>query len=311
MPDVDQNRAQWDGSYDWPQAGDEWSAPWGGTITQWRATLLPRLQSFLPAESILEIAPGYGRWTPFLLEACKRYVGVDIAAGGIEACRRRFADAPHAEFHVNDGRSLDVVEDGSVDLAFSFDSLVHVEDDVIGAYLAELSAKLTDHGLIFLHHSNLAACPPLGWPLRMGLRAVGKLRRRPHPGWDYWRGTSMSADRFRALAEAAGLVCVGQETINWLGSRPIDCISLATRPGSTWDRPTVTVNNPFFMAEAASAFRVSQVYSRYGSNPPDPADSGQTNRRQYFGPHGVLITNRTVGPWSFSVVGPWPRRRFR
>lgn len=47
--------------------------------------------------------------------------------------------------------------DGAVDLAFSFDSLVHVEIDVIEGYLTELARVLVPDGVAILHHSNLAA----------------------------------------------------------------------------------------------------------------------------------------------------------
>src|SRR3954447_19835934 len=137
MPGVDENRDLWGGTYAWPEAGDEWSASWGGADTQWHASVLPRVQPFLPATTVLEIAPGFGRWTQYLIPLSGRYLGVDLAEAAVQACRERFAGQPAAEFHVNDGRSLAVAADGSVDLAFSFDSLVHVEEDVIGGYLTE------------------------------------------------------------------------------------------------------------------------------------------------------------------------------
>src|SRR5579859_8081721 len=40
---------------------------------------------------------------------------------------------------MNDGTSLAMIEDGTVDLVFSFDSLVHVEADVMDAYLDEIA----------------------------------------------------------------------------------------------------------------------------------------------------------------------------
>src|SRR3954471_12346722 len=120
MPSVEENRATWDRAYEWPLAGDEWSAAWGDTDAQWRSTLLPRVQPFLPAETILEIAPGHGRWSQYLVRLCDHYVGVDLSEAAIESCRKRFAAAPHAQFHTNDGRSLDAVGDESIDLAFSF-----------------------------------------------------------------------------------------------------------------------------------------------------------------------------------------------
>src|SRR3954453_7559718 len=134
---------------------------WGGADAQWHFAVRPRVRAFLPAASILEIAPGFGRWTSYLLPACDRYVGVDLSPAAIAACRERFAHVDHAEFHVNDGTSLGVVGDSSVDFAFSFDSLVHVEPDAIAGYVAELARVLTPDGVALIHPSNLAGCKPV------------------------------------------------------------------------------------------------------------------------------------------------------
>src|SRR5436305_7678672 len=204
MPGVEANRQEWDGAYAWPKAGEEWSTGWGGPDAQWHSTLLPRLRLFLPTSVILEIAPGYGRWTEYLLRCCDRYVGVDISAQGVEACRQRFAEVEHAEFHVGDGKSLSPIDDATVELAFSFDSLVHVEEDVIAAYLNELARVLTADGVAFLHHSNLAACRPVARPLRFALHAAERAWKKETRGFDHWRGTTMSAQRFDELATKAG-----------------------------------------------------------------------------------------------------------
>src|SRR3954466_7997689 len=119
MGDVKKNLAIWSAHWDWSQQGDEWSAWWGGTPSLWYGALLPRIHSFLPTGTILEIAPGYGRWTQYLKDLCDELVIVDLTDGCIEHCRRRFADSHNIEYHVNDGRSLEMVEDGSVDFVFS------------------------------------------------------------------------------------------------------------------------------------------------------------------------------------------------
>jgi hypothetical protein len=106
MPGVDVNRQMFGERYDWPERGGEWSAPWGGVATQCYASIVPRLHPFLPARRVLEIAPGFGRWSNFLIPTCESYVGVDLSEPAVDACRKRFADASHASFFVNDGRSL-------------------------------------------------------------------------------------------------------------------------------------------------------------------------------------------------------------
>jgi hypothetical protein len=206
---------------------------------------------------------------------------------------------------VGDGRSLTPIDDTTVELAFSFDSLVHVEEDVIAAYLSELARVLTSDGVAFLHHSNLAACRPVVRPLRFALRAAEWAWNKETPGFDHWRGTTMSAQRFDELATNAGLVCIGQEVVNWLGGRMLDCISLVTRPASRWERPNAVVHNPYFMAEAASTARAAQVYS--GSRPP-PAPLTDVPSRHHLGSL-ASITSKSVGPWAVSIVGPLRRKR--
>src|SRR5512141_1122144 len=111
MPTVEENARIWS-EYNWEAKGDEWSTQWGGSDSMWYASLLPRLRFFLPAAHILEIAPGHGRFTQYLLPHCRRYSGVDLVERCVRACRERFADQSKAAFFQNDGFSLDMIPDG-------------------------------------------------------------------------------------------------------------------------------------------------------------------------------------------------------
>jgi 16S rRNA A1518/A1519 N6-dimethyltransferase RsmA/KsgA/DIM1 with predicted DNA glycosylase/AP lyase activity len=79
----------------------------------------PRIQSFLPAANVLEIAPGFGRMTRFLAPQCEHRVLVDLVERCIQACHQRFECYKHIEYHVNDGLSLEMVADRSIDFVFS------------------------------------------------------------------------------------------------------------------------------------------------------------------------------------------------
>ena len=140
--------------YDWKQAGEEWSEPWGTSDAQWNGTIFPRIRDWLPTGTILEIAPGFGRWTHFLKDYCDELWAVDKSSECIEACRQRFASAPHVRCYLNDGRSLSMIRDSSIDFIFSFDSFVHTNRDVVEAYVRELGTKLKVGGKGFIHHSN-------------------------------------------------------------------------------------------------------------------------------------------------------------
>jgi 2-polyprenyl-3-methyl-5-hydroxy-6-metoxy-1,4-benzoquinol methylase len=261
VAEVNENLDVWQRGWDWTSEGDEWSSWWGGTPALWHGALLPRIHSFVPAATILEIAPGFGRWTQYLKDLCDQLTIVDLTERCIEGCRERFADSTNIEYHVNDGRSLDMVADGSIDLCFSFDSLVHAEADVLEAYLDQLAVKLTPDGVGFFHHSNSGALGPLmSVTTRLPEPARRRLvRRGVLPDIYAWRARSVTASRFADQCRAAGLVCVSQEKINWeFGAYLTDALSVFTPRGSRWEAPPRVTRNPLFREEAK---RMAKLYS--------------------------------------------------
>jgi len=255
MPSIEENAKKWNETYPWSDLGAEWSTVWGGVEAQWYGTLFPRLHQLVPAGTILEIAPGFGRWTSFLKEWCEKLVVVDLSERCIEACRRRFKKYDHIEYYVNDGRSLSMVTDGSVDFAFSFDSLVHAEMDVVEWYIRELARKLSENGRAFLHHSNMGAFVvegPRGWVLREDIENL------------HWRSTSVSANAVRNSCADAGLCVISQELINWGCQALTDALTVIAREGSTWERQTVVVENSGFMVEAFGVATWSPLYCSLG-----------------------------------------------
>jgi SAM-dependent methyltransferase len=252
MPGVDENLRNWAETWDWSEAGEEWSQWWGGTSALWYGALLPRLHAFLPAASVLEIAPGYGRWTSYLKEQAGHLAIVDLTEKCIGHCRERFSDSPNISYHVNDGRSLAMIEDDSVDFVFSFDSLVHAEPEVLAVYLEQLAKKLTPNGVGFIHHSNAGSLKTASALTgHMPDRYLAALVRRGIAvNLPAWRDPEMTAKRFRADCARAGLACITQELVSWeYGPYLIDCFSFFTRQGSRWDRPLQLIRNPAFVSE--------------------------------------------------------------
>jgi SAM-dependent methyltransferase len=244
---VEENREYWS-TYAWPEGGDEWSEVWGGTRNLWWGTLFPRIVDYLPAGTGLEIGPGFGRFTRDLRQYCDRLVLVDLTKRCIDECRERFGDDPHLSFHVNDGRTLPMVDDGSVDFAFSFDSLVHAEADAVESYVEDLGRKLTPDGVAFLHHSNVGShTDPV----------TGRVTIDNH----HWRAESVSADLVVEAARRASLVCIAQEIVNWGTDQLTDCLSVLTPAGSRLARPLVRRDNPEFMAEAFRVAALGELYA--------------------------------------------------
>jgi SAM-dependent methyltransferase len=266
MPSVNDNKRVWEKDHDWRLSGEEWSGRWHSSYMQWQGSIHPRISTFLPTGTILEIAPGFGRWTRFLKEACNELFLVDLSEKCIEACQKRFAGDRHIHFHVNDGRSLDMIPDESIDLIFSFDSLVHVEDQVIADYVSQFPKKLKADGVVFIHHSNLghyAAEVQRLKQLEKTPRVLSRLLRwnlledlRPQ-----WRALSMTAEKMENYARENGLQCISQECLPWNTKRAlIDCISTLVRKDSSRARENRVLQNPFFMQEAENLARLASLY---------------------------------------------------
>jgi hypothetical protein len=177
-----------------------------------------------------------------------RLLGVDISSRCIEFCERRFAGSAACEFYVNDGKSLESVADGSVDFAFSFDSLVHAEADVLRSYLEQLAQKLKPNGAGFIHHSN---CGEYASQV-----LDGTVCNR------HGRALSLTAPGFAGYCSRSGLCCISQEIVNWGQDELIDCFSTFVPAGSKWSRDPIVFRNPEFMAEADLIRRTAPLYVR-------------------------------------------------
>ncbi len=234
--------------YDWSNRGDEWSEPWGGTRYLWSITIFPRIQSLLPSTQILEIAPGFGRCTQFLKDFCDRLTVVDISERCIHACQERFRESGSISYHTNDGTSLDMIPDRSIDFVFSWDSLVHADNTVMEAYIKQLPRIMKPGGYGFIHHSNLAEYVD---------KNTGKLMREdPHS-----RDETMDSSLFLQYCNESGLHCLVQEKITWRCDYLNDCFSLIT-PGHDRLRPQYRlIENYHFMEEAKFAKFLSETYN--------------------------------------------------
>ena len=284
MPTVLENRDRWQ-HHNWAQRGDEWSPGRSreGTTVLWSRTIFPRIQRFVPSGTVLEIGPGFGRWSHFLRHLCRKLILIDLSERCIAACRERFAGDAHIEYIVNDGASLDLVPDGSVDFIFSFDSLVHAERDAVGAYLAQAARKLRVGGAGFIHHSNLGA---FVHPRTGQVRRFVTNRN--------WRAETMSSEVFRRLCEDGGLACHSQELINWIGRGrnadrhrldgrciPLtDCLSVFTHSNGTRVRPRLIANHAF-VEEWRQAEWLADVYLKSGQDTGSPSIARDEQR---FGP---------------------------
>lgn len=114
---------------------------------QW---LLPLLS---PRKTVLEIGSGGGRWTRYLLPAQRLYC-VDVNPEMFHYLLERLGPRANLSFVRTAGTDLPGIEPRSIDLVFTFGTFVHLEAELIDAYLRSIRTVIRPDGDVLLHYSD-------------------------------------------------------------------------------------------------------------------------------------------------------------
>jgi SAM-dependent methyltransferase len=134
---------------------DFYGLEWGDPEVDWSLRFLRDryARAYVnPSHTALEIGPGGGRWTRYLLGFGKLYV-VDYYPAMFKELKKNFSK-PNMVFVLNHGTDFPGVPEGSIDFLFSFDCFVHLEADIIDAYLKNIFHVLKPGGNAVIHYSD-------------------------------------------------------------------------------------------------------------------------------------------------------------
>lgn len=111
-----------------------------------------------PDSIIVEIGPGGGRWTRYLLGA-KQVYGVDYYQELLDELRSNFDDR-NIICIKNNGDDFPGIPDKSIDFIFSFGTFVHLDIDIIDRYLHNMKRILMADSTVVIQYSDKTK--PLG-----------------------------------------------------------------------------------------------------------------------------------------------------
>ena len=139
----------------------EWSMRFGNKM--W---FPPSSAPNIPADAtVLELAMGHGRWTPFLAQRSRRYIGVDFGPSCVKFCLARFGNLTNAEFYHNDGRTMPMVAGSSVHFSGHLTRLFISNRMSQSDNMEEFARVLSPGGRCVIHHpgnAQLLATPAGG-----------------------------------------------------------------------------------------------------------------------------------------------------
>lgn len=105
-----------------------------------------------PTSTVLEIGPGGGRWTRYLL-GCDKLYAVDYHEEILIELRKNY-DVAHLEVIQNNGTDFPGIDDRSIDFVFSFGVFVHLDLPIIEGYLKEIYRVLKQDGTAVIQYSD-------------------------------------------------------------------------------------------------------------------------------------------------------------
>ncbi len=237
MPSIERNRKIW--GEDWSKNGDEWSDQalfCNQPYAKWKQSIVETFinKNIDKNSTVLEIAPGRGRWTEYIVKKAKHIILVDISEKLIDYCKHRFLNFENIVYYVNDGKNFPFIRDDQIDFIWSYDSFVHMEKDVIESYFKEFNRILKLNGKAVIHH---AARRHMALKFRF-LRRYGEIGQNIYKKMSAKRAGSLRSDVSRKLIRDIARrnnLCVTAQLDSW-GSRgeynckyKSDCISEIVR----------------------------------------------------------------------------------
>lgn len=159
MPTVEWNRRWGRQLVEHVEAGDEyvWGYQWGDPrgLAPLSAVVDRYITPFVTPHTVaMEIGPGGGRWTQFLVGA-RELVLVDLNPEFFPYLEAKFGPQVSAlRFYQTQNAELDGIAAESIDFVFSFGAFVHIDPADIRTYLVHLTRVIRPGGRAVLQYAD-------------------------------------------------------------------------------------------------------------------------------------------------------------
>jgi len=104
-------------------------------------------------KSVLEIGPGGGRWTKYLLN-CKKLYCIDLNPESLDYVKNRFSSQNNITYILNKGNDFPNIPNSSIDFVFSYATFNHFDIGVIVDYLSGMTDILSDNSNVVIQYSE-------------------------------------------------------------------------------------------------------------------------------------------------------------
>lgn len=128
---------------------------------RWSAAQVQAALDINPGDEVLELGCGIGRIGRELAPNCRHWTGVDISENMLHHAAERLSHLQNVSFHRLERSKLEMLQDNSIDKAYSIAVFCHMDKEDLYLYMQELNRVVRPGGAIFVETWNLAH--PVGW----------------------------------------------------------------------------------------------------------------------------------------------------
>jgi len=104
---------------------------------------------------VLDLGCGYGRFVEFYAPLASFVYGVDVTAYIIDICKTKYAGIENVEFIKNNGYTLEMIDDNSIDLVSCYTVFQHIPRKATQSYIKEFSRILKPDGRIIIQFQGV------------------------------------------------------------------------------------------------------------------------------------------------------------
>lgn len=109
---------------------------------------------YVKGKKVLDAACGEGYGSDILANYAKTVIGMDIDEGAISRAKEHYGNKGNLHYIVGSIASLNQIDDHSIDVVVSFETIEHVDEFIQNQYLNEINRVLKLDGVLFMSTPN-------------------------------------------------------------------------------------------------------------------------------------------------------------
>lgn len=109
---------------------------------------------YVEGKIVLDAACGEGYGSHILAQTAKSVIGVDLDIDAVTNAQKKYSDLNNLQYVQGSIEKLDFIEDNTIDVVVSFETIEHVPEDIQRKFISEIYRVLKKDGILIMSSPN-------------------------------------------------------------------------------------------------------------------------------------------------------------